>query len=101
MRVKLRKKVISYYEEEIRVGRIVFLAENSSIQHVYSVYRCGTPFDIANKEQYKEILSSKKISNISIKNIILISKINIYSLCERYFLSNINHSLIFKKKPNS
>jgi len=57
---EIEKKVISYYEEEIRVGRIVFLAENSSIQHVYSVYRCGTPFDIANKEQYKEILSSKK-----------------------------------------
>lgn len=56
----IEEKVIEYYEKEIRAKRIVFLSEEKDLKHIYSVYRCGTPFDIANKNEYKALLESKK-----------------------------------------
>lgn len=56
----IESKVIQYYESEIRVGRIVFLSDGSDLKHIYSVYKCGTPFDISNKSEYLSILQEKK-----------------------------------------
>jgi len=55
------EKINEYYEQEVRAKRIVFIIENSLLQHAYSVRRCGTPFDIADVDGYKKLLESKKI----------------------------------------
>ncbi|OOX30278.1 hypothetical protein BJL83_19685 [Vibrio parahaemolyticus] len=56
----IENKVIKYYESSIRAGRIVFLSDGDELRHVYSVYKCGTPFDIANKQEYLSLLQEKK-----------------------------------------
>lgn len=56
----IEDKVIEYYEREVRAKRIVFLSDGQGLEHIYSVYRCGTPFDIANINEYKELLESRK-----------------------------------------
>jgi hypothetical protein len=56
---KIESKVIQYYESSVRAGRIVFLADESELRHIYSVYKCGTPFDIANKQEYLSLLKEK------------------------------------------
>lgn len=56
---RIEQKVISYYEQSIRVKRIVYTHANGELNHAYSVYRCGTPFDISNESEYKKLLESK------------------------------------------
>ncbi len=56
----IESKVIEYYESAIRAGRIVFISDGNDLKHIYSVYKCGTPFDISNKIEYLSILQEKK-----------------------------------------
>ena len=56
---EIDQKVISYYKESIRVKRIVYTHDNGKLAHAYSVYRCGTPFDISNVGEYQKLLDSK------------------------------------------
>ncbi len=59
---EIDKKIIEYYEQEIRAKRIVFIIEKNLLKHAYSVRRCGTPFDIEDIEGYNRLLESKKIN---------------------------------------
>ncbi|WP_429117435.1 hypothetical protein [Aeromonas veronii] len=56
---KIEQKIISYYEQSIRVKRIVYTHDKGELNHAYSVYRCGTPFDISNISEFQKLLESK------------------------------------------
>ena len=56
---KIEQKIISYYEQAIRVKRIVYTYANAQLNHAYSVYQCGTPFDISNESEFEKLLESK------------------------------------------
>lgn len=58
-RDKIDQKIISYYENSIRVKRVVYTCEKGKMIHAYSVYKCGTPFDISNMSEYQRVLESK------------------------------------------
>ena len=52
----------AYYEESINVAKIVFnLIDNETIDHEYSLFEDGTPFNINNLENYEEVLNEIKI----------------------------------------
>lgn len=56
----IEDQATNYFNNSINVSRIVYLAETSSIKHIYSVHPCGTPFDIADQEEYEKILQVAK-----------------------------------------
>lgn len=51
----------AYYEESINVAKIVFnLIDNETIDHEYSLFEDGTPFNINNLAKFEETLNEMK-----------------------------------------
>lgn len=60
-RSRIDSVINAYHEESINVAKIVFnLIDNETINHEYSLFEDGTPFNINNLEKYEVVLTEMK-----------------------------------------